>query len=687
MKYKQWNRAGVSSGAVDALVEAGIPRLAAMVLCACGMDTPEKAKEFLNDDLSLLHDPFLLKDMDKAVERVRCALKEGESIVVYGDYDVDGITATTLLSEYLRSQGGNVEPYIPDRMEEGYGLNQEAVDGFAGKGTKLIITVDCGITAVDEVEHARNRGIDVIITDHHECKEVLPNAVAVVDAHRKDCGYPFKCLAGVGVALKLVLALGGEENRDELLTRYADLAAIGTVADVMRLTEENRALVRCGLAQLQKGKRPGVVALLRETGAENRSITSTTVGYTLAPRINAAGRMGCARVALELLLTDSPDRAEELAHKLCCLNKQRQQIEGDIFEQCLTRLACIPAEKRKAIVLSDEQWHQGVVGIVASRLTERYCAPVFMICLQDGHGKGSCRSFGGFNLFSALERCADLLEGFGGHALAAGFTILEENIHEFTCRMNKLVEEFTEDGELVSVLEVDAEIDRVNILTEENIRALSVLEPFGAGNPKPVFTLSGANINSYTDVGGGRHLKIRLNRCDRSFEAMFFSTTAADAGLSAGDKVDVAFYPQINEYRGGRNVQLLVTDLRHAMTRAQMERELFERFRRGESITSDEAEALRPEREEFARLWRDLAGHNGEVEDTVPRLARSVARAAGCRETYMRTMVCLEVMHERRLINVDYLSDHVRISTCTVEAKVDLEASHIMRKLREMTGR
>ncbi len=687
MKYKQWNRAAHDSAAADAMVAAGIPRLAAMVLCARGIDTAEKADAFLDDGLDQLNDPFLMKDMDRAVARVERALAGGESIVVYGDYDVDGITSTTLLADYLAGRGGRVSAYIPDRMEEGYGLNREAVEALAAQGADLIITVDCGITAVEEVDYAHSLGIDVVITDHHECKEVLPAAVAVVDPHRKDCGYPFPCLAGVGVALKLVLALGGPDQRDFLLRRYADLAAIGTVADVMRLTGENRALVRCGLGLLQRPDRPGITALLREAGADGRTVTSTTVGYTLAPRINAAGRMGCARVALELLITRSHARAEELARQLCALNRERQGIEGEIFDQCLSRLARIPADRRRAIVLADSAWHQGVVGIVASRLTERCCAPVFMICLQDGRGKGSCRSFGGFNLFEALESCADLLEGFGGHALAAGFTILEENIPAFTQRMNALVSAFAGEGELISVLEVDAEIDRVDTLTEEGIRSLSVLEPFGAGNPKPVFTLSGATVVSLTDVGGGRHLKMRVNRCDRTFEAIFFSTTAADAGLAAGDKVDIAFYPQINEYRGGRTVQLLVTDLRPAMTRAQTERALYEKFRGGQPITPDEAAALLPTREEFVHLWRYLAGHAGEVEDTVPRLAKNVARSAGRRETYMRTMVCLEVMDERGLIDVHYCSDHVRISTRPVEGKVDLDDSHIMRKLRRMTGR
>lgn len=687
MKYKRWNRTGYDSAAADAMMAAGISGLAAIILCARGLDTPDKAAAFLDDRLEQLHDPFLMKDMNRAVARIEAALAAGEQIAVYGDYDVDGITATTLVADYLASRGGRVSAYIPDRMEEGYGLGCPAMDTLAQEGVRLIVTVDCGITAVEEVAYAKTLGMDVVITDHHECKEVLPDAAAVVDPHRPDCGYPFPHLAGVGVALKLVLALGGEENRLPLLDRYADLTAVGTVADVMNLTGENRAIVRYGLAALQTPCRPGLAALLRQAGVDGQNVTSTTVGYTLAPRINAAGRMGCARVALELLQTRDPLRGEILAGRLCALNKERQAVESGIFEQCLVQLAHVSAEKRRAIVLADEGWHQGVVGIVASRLAERYCAPVFMICLSEGKGKGSCRSFGGFHLFKALEQCQDLLEGFGGHAMAAGFTIAQENVSVFWDRMNALVEEFSGGEDLVSVLEVDAEVERVDTLTEEGIRSLSLLEPFGAGNPKPVFTLSGATVVSLSDVGGGRHLKMRVNRCDRSFDAIFFSTTVADTDLAAGDKVDIAFYPQINEYRGNRTVQLLVTDLRPALTRAQTERALFERFRRGEAISQDEAAALLPSREEFAYLWRYLSDRTGQVEETVTRLAKNVARFAGQRETYMRTMVCLEVMDERGLIDVDYGSGHLRISTCSVTEKVDLESSHIIRRLRQLTGR
>ena len=688
MKYKQWNRAACPPGGRRAMEAAGIPPLAAMVLCARGLDTPEKAASFLDSGLDQLRDPLLMKDMDKAAARVARALAAGETMAVYGDYDVDGITSTCLLTDFLRSEGGQVIPYIPNRMEEGYGLNTDALDTLQREGVSLVVTVDCGITAVEEADHARALGVDLVITDHHECKSRLPQAEAVVDPHRSDCPYPFKCLAGVGVALKLVLALGGPARQRELLERYADLAAVGTVADVMSLTGENRTIVRLGLEGLRRTRRPGLKALLREAGLEERPLTSGTIGYTLAPRINASGRMGRAALAGELLLTDSPARGEELAAELCQLNRDRQAIEAEIYEECEALAQALPQQQRYALVLAGEHWHQGVVGIVASRLADKYSCPAFMICLQDGRGKGSCRSFAGFNLFAALEHCAPLLEGFGGHELAAGFTIREENIPAFAQAMNDYVRAATGGEEMVSVLDIDAEVEDPSLLTLEGAEGLDLLEPYGAGNPKPVFSLSGCLITALSEVGGGRHLKLKLAAGGRSFDAIFFSATAAQAGVAVGDRVDVAFTPQVNEYRGWRTVQLQVCDLRPALTRAQAERALYEKFRRGEALTPGEAEALLPSREEFVVLWRYLKGHAhpAPLEETAPRLARSIARSAGRRETVMRTLVCLEVFDERGLIQLERTTDHLHIALQAVEGKVDLEDSWILRRLREMRG-
>ena len=644
------------------------------------------AAEALERDRSLSMSPMLMRDMDKAVARIQRAISQGETIAVFGDYDVDGITSTVLLMDYLKSCGVRCLRHIPRRIEEGYGLSKEAIQGLRDQGATLMITVDCGITGNEEVDFAASIGLDVVITDHHECKEELPRALAVVDPHRSDCPYPFKCLAGVGVALKLVLALGGPARRDELLERYADLAAIGTVADVMSLTGENRTIVRLGLEALRRTGRPGLRALLHEAGLDERPLTATAIGYTLAPRINASGRMGCASLAGELLLTDDPARGEELSRALCDLNRERQAIEAEIYTECQAMAEALPQPQRHALVLAGEQWHQGVVGIVASRLAEKYSCPAFMICLQDGKGKGSCRSFAGFNLFAALERCAPLLEGFGGHALAAGFTIREENIPAFAAAMNDYVCACTGGEEMVSALDIDGELDDVGLLTLEGVEGLELLEPYGAGNPKPVFSLSGCLVSAVNEVGGGRHLKLKLTASGRSFDAIFFSATAEEAGVGPGDRVDVAFTPQINEYRGWRSVQLQLCDLRPALTRAQAERALYEKFRRGEPLTRQEAEALLPSREEFVTLWRYLKGHAGQapLEATAHRLARSIARSAGRRETVMRTLVCLEVFDERGLIRLEHTTDHLHIALRSVDGKVNLDDSCIMRKLRHI---
>ena len=687
MKYKQWNLCPPRGEACRAMAAAGIPPLPVAVLCARGLDTPEKARAFLDDREELLHDPFLLKDMDRAVARIRRALEQRETIAVYGDHDVDGITSTCLLTDYLRRQGADVIPYIPDRIGEGYGLSIQAVELLCKQGVTLIITVDCGITAVQETRRAAELGMDVVITGHHECKEALPAAAAVVNPHRTDCTYPFSCLAGVGVALKLVLALDHPERRRALLAEYADLAAIGTVADVMQLTGENRAIVRLGLEALAHTKRPGLRSLIREAGAEGKPLTATTIGYTLAPRINASGRMGCAGLAAELFLTHDPLRAEELARELCALNRERQAIEGEIYDQCAAHLDR-SGESHPVIVLAHEGWHQGVVGIVASRLAERYSCPAFMICLQDGKGKGSCRSFGGFNLFAALEQCADLLEDFGGHELAAGFTISEEHIDAFRARMEAIVLERTGGAEMVSTLQVDAQIDDPGLLSLEGVASLSLLEPFGAGNPKPVFLLSGAVILSLFEVGGGRHLKLRLRCQGASFDAIFFSATAAQLGLGPGSRVDAAFTPQINEFRGVRSVQLQVCDLQTAPTRAQAERTLFERLLAGDAISALEAQTITPTREEFEAVWRYLKRHASPapLEDHPVHLTKSIAKTLHIRETYGRTMVCIQVFDERGLIRVErQTAGRLRIGLCPVEGKVDLEQSELMRRLRRLT--
>ena len=668
-----------------ALEQAGLSPLLAAVLAARGMDTAEQARALLDPPQQELHDPLLLKDMDKAVRRVRQAIESGETVAVYGDYDVDGITSTCLLTDFLSRQGIPVVPYIPSRLDEGYGLNREAVTLLAGQGVKLIVTVDCGITAVEETDLARTLGVDVVITDHHECKDDLPGACAVVDPCRPDCPSPFKELAGVGVALKLAMAVAGPERARAVLLEYADLVAIGTIADVMEMTGENRTLVRLGLKLLEHPRRLGLAALMKEAGLEGKPLTSVSIGYTLAPRINASGRMGQAMLAVELLLTSAPDRAAHLAQTLCALNRERQNIELDIFQDCVRRLEQSPQEG--VVVLADEGWHQGVVGIVASRLSEKLCLPCFMICLDHGVGKGSCRSYGGVNLFQALSRCAPLLEGFGGHALAAGFTVREENIPALAEGLRRAVAEQLNGAAPVSVLKADAAVSP-QLLTTEAIQDLDRLEPCGAGNPRPVLVLNGALVQSMTQVGRGRHLKLRLESRGVTLDAIFFSADAAQYQLSPGCRVDAAFYPQINEFRGVRSVQLQILDLRGALTRAQLERLAFEKYFRGEALSMEESRALLPVRTDFVVLWRWLERQSARtpvIEDSPEHIARGVARSSGQPEVPARTMVCLKVMEERGLISLDG-RERLSITLHRLEHKVDLDDSDILRRLRRFAG-
>jgi len=686
MKYEQWElRRGAGLASRLRLEQAGIPALCAAVLCARGIDTPEKADDFLCDSTDLFHDPFLLRDMDRAVERIRSALDRHEVIAVYGDYDVDGITATCLLTEYLREQGGTVVSYIPDRTEEGYGLNRSAIDYLKTENVTLIVTVDCGITAVDEVEYAREQGIDVVITDHHQCKECLPVAAAVVDPRRPDCGYPFPELAGVGVALKVALALTPVGERGVTLERYCELAAIGTVADVMTLTRENRALVRMGLASLTNTRRPGLRALMREIGCDDgKPMSSVSVGYGLAPRINAAGRMEQARVALDMLLTRDEGNGRRLAHNLCDLNRERQSIELGIFEECDRLLSEHPELTGPAIVLAGEGWHQGVVGIVASRLAERYAHPAFMICLDNGKGKGSCRSYGGFNLFAALEKCAHLLEGYGGHELAAGFTILEENIPAFREAMCALVEGYAVKHELISTLKVDVEIDDFHMISGRQVDGLSMLEPFGAGNPKPVFLLRSALVLSCGDVGGGRHMKLRIRRDGMVADAIFFGNNSKSCGVTPGDRLDLVFCAHINEFRGNRTVQLQLCDLRPAPDRARLERELFHRLRAGQSLSRWEAGLMLPERNDFAQIWRFLERScvAGPVESSLEHLLRQMTRGQNGRCSYGKALVCLQVMDDRGLIHVELSEQTAKVEMRPTQGKVDLEQARLMQLLR-----
>ncbi|MGE4483857.1 MAG: single-stranded-DNA-specific exonuclease RecJ [Oscillospiraceae bacterium] len=559
MTQRNWNIAGYERGDVIGLVKRGFSCLLSVLLTSRRITSEEKIKALMECDTRSIPDPYLMKDMDRAVKRLEKAIEEKEHVAVYGDYDVDGITSSCLVASYLRSRGLTCEIYIPERFEEGYGVKNCGLTALAAMGVTLTVTVDCGITAFEESAYARSLGMDMVITDHHECAEKLPEAAAVINPKRRDRLYPYPYLAGVGVAFKLICGLEGRENTEALLEKYGDLVAVGTIADVMPVTGENRILIKRGIDAIKSGSRPGLKKLCKAVGAELSQISSQNISFMLAPRLNAAGRLGYTDVAVDLLLTESEDRADKLSAELCELNKKRQQFECMMYEEALSMLEGeIPAGE--PIILAKNGWHQGVAGIVASRLSEKFRVPVVMICLSDGVGRGSCRSFGGFNLFGALEESRGFLQTFGGHEMAAGLTISECEIDGFR---KKLKELYAKKNEALAeaFLNIDFEVINPGILSLPNVESLSLLEPYGNGNPTPVLCIKGAFVDLVTPMCGGKHTKYRIKKDGEPFDCIFFSKNAEELGVSSGDSVDIVFAPQINEFRGRRSVQLLMLDI------------------------------------------------------------------------------------------------------------------------------
>ncbi len=675
VKYGIWNVNEPGSSAVNALVGSGYPPLAAMILAARGIESPKQAAAYL-DCNAPMPDPFLMTDMDKAAGRVGLAMALGEKIAVFGDYDVDGITATCLLTDFLRRHGADCVSYIPGRLEEGYGLNPIAIHQLHAEGVKLIITVDCGITAIAEAELCRTLGIDLVITDHHECKDTLPYAAAVVDPHRPDGGYPHKNLSGVGVAFKLAAALCG--SQEEVLAEYADMVCLGTVADVMLLQGENRVFVSRGLESLKNTRRPGIAALMAECGCMPDNISASSIGFMLAPRINAAGRMGQIELAIQLFLTDDPQQAETVAKALCELNRQRQAVESEIYQ---TAISMLPAgQPPEAIVLADETWHQGVVGIVASRIAEEYACPTFLICLDGDHGKASSRSHGGFNLFASLTALSDLLESYGGHELAAGFTITRSNIPEFRRQICALAADLYRDDTPRTSLDIDCSIP-AELLTVKGIDSLNILEPCGSGCPKPVLMMKNMTIDRISMVGSGRHMRLRLRSGRFGLNAIYFSATPETASIALGDVVDVAFIPQINEFRGERTVQMNVLDIRPSCAVECSPDTSAYRALRENRITPELADALYPDRATLALVWRYLAASGERMQEGPMCLCRKIVRWSGKPMSLGQLMTCLDVFRDVGLLQTRKHHKYITIHLTPGPQKADLNESQTLQQL------
>ena len=674
MKYGIWNEKKPDMASVNALVSAGYAPLSAMVLAARGIQNGTQAKTYL-DRNAPLPDPFLMTDMALAAGRVALAIENKEKIAVFGDYDVDGITATCLLTDFLRRHGGSCVSYIPGRLEEGYGLNAIALHQLHDEGVQLIVTVDCGITAVAEAQLCKELGMDLVITDHHECKDALPEAVAVVDPHRPDGGYPHKDLSGVGIAFKLACALCGDT--EAVLSEYADMVCLGTVADVMPLRGENRVFAARGLELLAHTKRPGIAALMAECGCDPKTVTSSTIGFMLAPRINAAGRMGQIDLALKLFLTDDPQEASDAAKALCALNRQRQAVESEIYRQAVSMLPM--GKPPEAIVLADESWHQGVVGIVASRIAEEYACPTFLICLDGEHGKASSRSHGGFNLFASLSALSPLLESYGGHELAAGFTISRANIPEFRRQICALAAKFYTDDVPRTVLDVDCAVSP-ELLTLHNVDALQMLEPCGNGCPKPVLMVKNLTIDRISMVGGGRHMRLRLCSGHTYLNAIYFSANPQTVSIQPGDLVDVAFTPQVNEFRGTRTVQMNVIDIRPSCNAECLpDAAPYRDMQRG-NLTAGEAAALLPDRKMLALVWRYLDAAN-PVQESPVCLCRKIVRWSGKPLNLGQMLTCLDIFRDVGLLTVQRQHKYVSIRLTPGEGKADLSRSQTMQRL------
>lgn len=701
--------------------ELKLSQTIAKLLCNRGYTTPEAANRFLKNEESVLHDPFLLKDITQAVERIERAIAEGEKIVIYGDYDVDGVTSVSVMWLYLRSRGADVSYYIPSRSGEGYGLSCGAIDNLARNGVRLIITVDTGITANDEAEYAASLGIDMVVTDHHECRADLPRACAVVNPHRPDCNYPFKELAGVGVVFKLLCACeitrirkaGGQDidGVRRICYDYADLAAIGTVADVMPIADENRLIVAMGLRMITNTKRYGLAALIEASSnpasqskypPHKRKITSNYIGYGIAPRLNAAGRMCSATIAVRLLLAEDEKTARELATELCEINRQRQIEENRIAEQAYKKIEKLfDFEHDRVIVLEDDNWQQGIIGIVSSRITERFGLPSVLISFDgstrgyscdDDTGKGSGRSIKGLNLVDALTYCEDLLVKFGGHELAAGLTIQRSKVPDFIKRINEYAASNLSDEAMSVCLEADCELSLGDI-TLSFATELYHLEPFGVSNPVPTFITRELKIERIIAISSGKHTKLILSDGENTICGMYFNMPSSKFPLHEGEYADVLFSVDINEFQNNRAVQMIIQDIRMS---EQCEKEYARQHRRydevknGGEFTPDED--FIPDRDDLAEVYRVLRrefrmGHDALTE----RSLLSLMHTSSPQRTinYVKLMFILRIFRELQICSVDRLDGTLlgfEITNC--QSKTSIDKSSVLKKLKsQCTGR
>lgn len=656
----------------------GVPFFLAMLMNIRGLDDAAHLREFLGEG-EPLSDPFLLKDMDKAAARITRAVDNMEKIAVYGDYDADGVTSTAMLYSYLETRGADVIFYIPQREGEGYGMNIGAVEYLKEQGVSLIVTVDNGISSVQEVARANELGIDVVVTDHHRPQEILPDAVAVVDAYRPDDTSPYKHFSGVGIAFKLLMALeDGAGDVEDLLEAYSDLAAIGTIGDIVPLTGENRTLIRAGLERLSQSDRPGVQALLENAGIAGKALTSTNVAFTLVPRINATGRMGAPERAVRLLISGYEEEAKVLSEEICADNEERRRVEAEIAEAAFADIEAKGYMKDRVVVVDGENWHHGVIGIVASRVTERCGKPCMIISRGETEAKGSGRSIEGFSLFEAICACGDLLIKFGGHPMAAGITLKPENIEAFRKRINRYAAEHFPQMPTQTVT-LDCKLNPA-ALSVSMAQSLTQLEPFGNGNPQPVFGLFNMELSNVTPVGGGGHLRLTLEKNGAVITAMRFNTKPEELPYHIGDKIDLAVQLEAREFRGQPSLTVIVRDMKFAAFNTEKNiasLASFEKWQRGEVLSAEDKNRLYPDRACLAAIYRALRTVNGKETDQV----RFVSQF-GKDMTLGLFKTALLVFEERGLVHSEIADDTFTATLIETSGKTDITRSPVLLALQ-----
>lgn len=680
MNIKKWVVSPLDKDRAAQIAERhSIPFFLAMLLEIRGFRSEEQVEELLSGEHTL-SDPYLMKDMGKAVERVRRAIDNFEKIAIYGDYDADGVTSTAMLFTYLETVGADVMYYIPQREGEGYGMNAAAVENLHSQGVNLIITVDNGISSAEEVALAGKLGMDVVVTDHHRPQKNLPQAVAVVDAYQADDESPFKDLSGAGVALKLLIALE-DGDAQGILEEYADLAAMGTVGDVVPVVGENRLIVRQGLRGIAQSGRPGVSSLL-ERCSTSGNLSAASLAFTMIPRLNATGRMGSPERAVRLLCCEYEEEAEALAEEICHDNDRRRQVEAGISVEALKIIENDPGLLySRVIVVSGKGWHHGVIGIVAARITERFGKPCFVVSEDGESAKGSGRSVEGFSLFEAVCFCSDLLQRFGGHPMAAGVTLRAENIEAFRERINEYAGKACPEMP-APCLRLDCRLNPAS-LSADMPRDLRRLEPFGSGNAQPLFGLFGMELREIVPVGGGGHLRLVCQKHGAFVSCMRFGVKPEEFPFSIGDRLDLAVTLDLREYRGEDRLSITVRDMRLAGLNGEENLHTYrtyEKFRRRETLSGEEAEQLSPSRDDLAALYRLLASFRG-----APFGLQSVLGTLGSKGFTMgKLLLCFDILEERNLAQCGPRGEIMTVLLQKTAGKVDLFASPVFSELRAL---